>query len=151
MKKVLLIILCMNLCFAYFLPVSAEEVSEERSMPIEEDNISTYASNYFTKPAIRLNSVAGSESRYANFSTGSVSGNITSINLYVRVINGSDPFKLCVQASDGSLFWTVVEKTGNIDINSFNGKGLSGNWNMWIETLGITSTAEVKIKIYYNY
>ncbi|GFI32690.1 hypothetical protein IMSAGC013_04094 [Lachnospiraceae bacterium] len=151
MKKILLIILCMNLCLIPFMPVSAEEISEEYSMSIEGDKISAYASNYFTKPTIRLNSVAGSESRYVNISTGSVSGNIISISLYVRVINGSDPFKLCLQAPDGSLFWTVIEKTGTIDINSFDGKDLSGNWKMWIETLGISSTAEIKMKIYYNF
>lgn len=153
MKKVLSIILCMSLCIMSVIPVSAEEVSKEHFMEVEGNNISTYASNYFNKQAIQLSSVAGSESKRISISTGSVSSSsqITSMSLNVRVNGGSDPFKLFVQAPDGTLYCVVMEATGVIDVDNFNGKNLSGSWTIWIETLGTVSLATVSVRINYSY
>lgn len=153
MKKVLSIILCISLCIMSVMSVSAEEVSKEHFMAVEGNIISTYASNYFSRPAIQLSSVAGSESKRISISTGSVSGNpqITSMRLNVRVNSGSDPFKLYVQAPDGTLYCVVMEATDVIDIDSFIGKNLSGSWTIWIETLGTVSMATIFMRIYYSY
>ncbi len=148
MKKVLSIILCIGLCIINVMPVLAEEVSKEPYVTVEEYNMSIYSSNYFVGPTIRLNSTFGSESGHQNISTGSASGNISSIILNVRA--GGDPFKLYLQAPDGTLFWSVIDTTGVIGVDNFNGKNLSGTWVVWIETLGIASTASISVRINYS-
>lgn len=153
MKKVLSIILCMSLCIISVMQVSAEEVSKEHFIEVEGNNIATYSSYYFNKQEIRLSSVAGSESKHTSISTGSVSGNaqVTSMSLNVRVNGGSDPFKLYIQAPDGTLHCVVMEATGVIDVDNFNGKNLSGSWTIWIETLGTASLATISMRINYIY
>lgn len=147
MKKVLSIILCMSLCIMCTLTVSAAEV-----MPIEKEEVSgTSGSNYFRKILPRLSSTNGTASDVATLSSGSVSGSaqVTSISLYVRV--GGDPFKLYVQAPDGTLFWTVIDATGTIVVDNSNGENLPGTWSIWIETLGTASYATITATLNYNY
>ena len=151
MKKVLSFILCISLCIMYTLPVSAMEVISKENI-IEQEEVSVPASsNYFSKILPKINSANGVASKIVTFSSGSISGNaqVVSISLYVRA--GGDPFKLYLQAPDGTLFWTVMDATGTIGVDNFNVKNLNGTWNTWIETLGIASSATITAKIHYNY
>lgn len=152
MKKVLSIILCMSLCIMPVMSVSAKEASREHFVATEEYNASIHTSNYIMSSTIKLNAVNGSVSGKVSIPTGSVSGNpITSTTLNVRASNGSDPFKLYMQAPDGTLFWIVMDATGVTGVDSFNVENLSGRWTIWIETLGTASTATISAKVYYDY
>lgn len=149
MKKVLSIILSMSLCFLLSIQVSAaEEMPKENVIEKEEVSATTGSSSYISR-TIRLNSTSGSESAHASISTGSSSGNISSIIFNVRT--GGDPFKLYLQAPDGTLFWIVMDTTGEIGVDNSNGKDLSGSWTIWIETLGTASSATISAKIYYDF
>ena len=149
MKKVLSIILCMSLYIMCTLSVSAAEVMPKENVIEKEEINATSGSNYFRSQTIRLNSVNGGTPSKVSISTGSVSGNISSIVLNVRA--GGDPFKLYLQSPDGTLFWIVMDSSGEIGIDNFNGQNLSGSWMIWIETLGTTSTATISTKINYDY
>lgn len=149
MKKVLSIILSMSLCFLLPIQVSAAEVMpKENVIEKEEVSATTGSSNYISR-TIRLNSISGSESAHASISTGSVIGNISSIVFNVRA--SGDPFKLYLQAPDGTLFWITMDSTGDIGVDNSNGKDLSGSWTIWIETLGTASSATISAKIYYDF
>ena len=149
MKKVLSIILCMGLCMLCVLPVSAAEALPKEDVIEKEETNATSGSNYFRSQTIRLNSAGGNTSSKVKISTGSVIGNISSIILIVRA--GGDPFKLYLQSPDGTLFWIVMDATGEIGVDKFNGQNLSGSWMLWIETLGTASTATISMRINYDY
>ena len=149
MKKVLSIILSMSLCFLLSRQVSAAEVMPKENVIEKEEVSTTTGSSSYISRTIRLNSTSGSESAHVSISTGSSSGNISSIIFNVRT--GGDPFKLYLQAPDGTLFWIVMDATGEIGVDNSNGKDLSGSWTIWIETLGTASSATISAKIYYDF
>lgn len=152
MKKIISIILCMSLCIMPVLSVSAKEASREDYAAIDEYNESIYDSNNLISSTIKLNAVNGGVSRKVSIPSGSVSGNpIISTALNVRASNGSDPFKLYLQAPDGTTFWIIMDATGVTGVDNFNIENLSGRWTIWIETLGTVSTATISVKTNYDY
>lgn len=146
MKKALSIILCIGLCIMFVIPVSAEELP----MEIQENSISKDATNYFSK-TLKLNSVNGISPEVVTYTPGSISGSaqISSISFYVRV--SGNPFILYVQAPDGTMHSFVINKSENVIIDDLNDCTPSGTWKIWIETLGIASTATITIKMNYSY
>lgn len=149
MKKLMPIITSVVLCVMMAMPVSAAEVMSKENVLEKEEVSATTGSSYYISRTIRLNSTSGSESAHASISTGSVIGNISSIIFNVRA--GGNPFKLYLQAPDGTLFWITMDSTGDIGVDNSNGKDLSGTWTIWIETLGTASSATISAKIYYDF
>lgn len=149
MKKLMPIITSVVLCVMMAMPVSAAEVMPKENVLEKEEVSATTGSSYYISRTIRLNSTSGSESAHASISTGSVIGNISSIIFNVRA--GGNPFKLYLQAPDGTLFWITMDSTGDIGVDNSNGKDLSGTWTIWIETLGTASSATISAKIYYDF
>lgn len=149
MKKLMPIITSVVLCVMMAMPVSAAEVMPKENVLEKEEVSATTGSSYYISRTIRLNSTSGSESAHASISTGSVIGNISSIIFNVRA--GGNPFKLYLQAPDGTLFWITMDSTGDIGVDNSNGKDLSGIWTIWIETLGTASSATISAKIYYDF
>lgn len=148
MKKLMSIIISMVLGVMIAMPVSAAEAMLKEDVIEKEEINATSGSNYFRSQTIRLNSAGGNTSSKVKIPTGSVIGSISSIILNVRA--GGDPFKLYLQSPDGTLFWIVMDATGEIGVDKFNGQNLSGSWMIWIETLGTASTATISVRINYD-
>ena len=154
MKKVLSIILCMNLFIIYTLPVSAAEVMPRENVIEKEEISATSGSNYFSRTLPRLNSINGATSSVATISSGSISGSdkvVTSIKLFIRIASGSDPFIIYIQAPDGTIYSFVVTTGGTITIDNLNGCDPTGSWKIWIETQGTVSTASITMTVNYSY
>ncbi len=156
MKKIISFITCIAMYLMLVMPVSAAEImSEEETITMtEETEASVYATNYFRKITPKLNSVYGNPSNIATLSSGSVTGSdpqITSVTLYSRVSSGSDPFYLYVVDPNGYLDYFLVDSSGTITTNDFNGLDPTGDWKIWIETTGDVSTATITLTVNYRY
>ena len=150
MKNIVSYIVCLCMCVAFTIPVSAKEKVQENETEMLFDDVSL--TNYFTK-TIKLNSVNGNSSGIVTISSGSITGNpeTTSIILNIRANAGSDPFILYIQAPDGTVYSILVTGSKTIELSFFNGCNPSGSWKIWIETQGTASTANITMKVNYSY
>lgn len=154
MKKVLQFFLCMNLCIMLAMPVSAAEVvSEEDVIEVEETKTSMYVTNYYSKVLGKLSSINGIASKDITFCPASATGGsteyVTSVQLHVRV--SGNPCVLYLQASDGTIHNITITSNKIIILDELNDSDPFGNWKVWIETTGISSRADITMRIYYNY
>lgn len=138
------IIACMMACLMFVTPVFA-------------------ASNYFTKPTVKLNAINGGISKTSNVTSGSVSGDnpsITKVELYCNVASGTDPYTIYVKSPKGTIKSIAgPTKSGTVIIPGFEGENPSGTWSIWIQNNGVSyngnlipaSTVTITLKVYYNY
>ncbi len=155
MKKFISFITCIAMCMMLVMPVSAAEIKTEDSITMtEESEAALYSTNYFRKITPKLNSAFGYPSSIATLSSGSVTGSdpqITSVTVYSRVDRNSNPFYVYVVDPNGYGYYEKVTSSGTITIKDFNGLNPTGEWKIWIETLGDVSTATITLTVNYRY
>lgn len=152
MKKVLSIILCLNLCISLAMPVSAAEaVAKDDVIEAVVTNTSMYATNYYSRGLGTLSSTNGIASKVitANPVSGSSAEYVTSVQLHVRISGAPCVFYL--QSSDGTVYNITITSNKIITLDELNDSDPFGSWKIWIKTTGTSSMANIIMKVYYNY
>lgn len=152
-KKIFsLFMVCFMLCSLFVTPVSAAE-----SVSASDTEIAPYATNYFTGSTGTMNTMAGTQSRIFNVSSGSISTNakVTNVGLNVTVSRGSIPFYLVVKSPSGSYAEKYISASGSITFTEFKDESPKGTWQIYIYNTGSeftdVSTATARMTVNYQY
>lgn len=155
-KLISLFSVCFILCSLFATPVSAAEF-----MPTSETTqvsaIAPYATNYFSGGTGTMNTMAGSQSKIFNVSSGSVPKEavVTDVTLNVTVSRGSIPFYIVVKDPAGHSAEKYIRSSGRITFTEFNGKDPKGTWQIYIYNTGAgfqdVSTATARMTVNYQY
>ena len=154
MKKriTLLCLIILMLCAMCGTSVFAAELpSENMVSPMYLHN------DYFTGGTGTMNSIAGSQSKIFNSSSGSISANarVTNVELNVTVSRGSIPFYIVVESPNGYQAERYISTSGKVEFDEFNDFYPKGTWKIYIYNRGSAftdvSTATARITVNYGY
>lgn len=150
MMSLCLVILMM--CAIFVTSASANEIYAENIIsPMYIYN------NYFTGGTGTMNSMAGSQSRIFNASSGSISENalVTEVELNVTVSRGSIPFYIVVVDPNGHQAERYISSSSRVKFDEFNDYYAKGTWKIYIYNSGSAfidvSTATARITVNYGY
>lgn len=130
---------------------AAELPSENMVSPMYLHN------DYFTGGTGTMNSIAGSQSKIFNSSSGSISANarVTNVELNVTVSRGSIPFYIVVESPNGYQAERYISTSGKVEFDEFNDFYPKGTWKIYIYNRGSAftdvSTATARITVNYGY
>lgn len=155
-KKIIsLLTVCFMLCTLIVTPVSAAEFVPESDA--EVTTVVPYATNYFTGSTGTMNTMAGTQSKIFNVSSGSTPENalVTNVTLNVTVSRGSIPFYIVVKHPSGFSAERYISASGSITFTEFKDKDPKGTWQIYIYNTGIdftdVSTATARMTVNYQY
>lgn len=156
-KKIFsLLTMCLLLCSLLVTPVSAVQAAETTSNEASK-GISRYSTNYFSGITGTMNTMAGTQSKIFNVSSGSVSTNakVTTVELNVTVSRGSIPFYIVVKCPSGKYVEKYVSASGKITLTDFKDVSPKGTWQIYIYNMGSAftdvSTATARMTVNYQY
>ena len=115
---------------------AAELPSENMVSPMYLHN------DYFTGGTGTMNSIAGSQSKIFNSSSGSISANarVTNVELNVTVSRGSIPFYIVVESPNGYQAERYISTSGKVEFDEFNDFYPKGTWKIYIYNRGSAFT-----------
>ena len=150
MMSICLVVLM--LCSMFGISASATQFNTESII-----NPMYIYKNYFTGGTGIMNSMAGSQSKTFNASSGSISENacVTAVELNVTVSRGSIPFYIVVVDPNGHQAERYISASSRVKFDEFNDYYAKGTWKIYIYNRGSAftdvSTATARITVNYGY